>query len=1547
MQAIINLHNANTGVTSTVVVQDGLESDISVGFPKDSGTLLTTNQLEANVQSASESVANNIFSIVKPTFIAPSEGALGFLGTIFTSPYKTINSFIGEHTATDWYFSTTLDFSNAIVITNDTENLVSYPFVPEHNNAKYYVKVRYRSGHILSEFSDVLSFTSAIGYPNKPVISVTDDSYKNTLKPNITIDPLVINGDGDVLEKVDIEVATDAKFKNLVFKSYGDKVNLTGFQIITGIVANTTYFVRVKQYGNKYETLWSDTLSFLSGSKTSKPTLTGNTAAVEGSTLVVTISNYVNTNGYNITVDGGTFTRTDDKIYWKLPRVLVSSAYKLGIVAKDIAGGLSVSDAVSFNVNVSNISFTTDQGLLYNISNLRNSFKVEDPRFINGGDNKGLNELRYMAVSDVIPSDDGAGALVNTTTKVYINNMLYTPVVGDKLMTEYGEEFEVGSVTLGEVVNLSDIVKVAAGYRHTLILKSNGDLYGCGDNQKGQLGLASVVTTVDKFTLLRTGVTDIYAGDNHSLIITTDVKYFVTGDNTYGQLALGDTVNRYGFTELVVTDITQIVAVGNNTAALKANGTVWSAGMNSTGECGINTVPKLELREVEFNASGTFTVPSDAYNNEFYVGCTGGGGGRVSLNIAAYGSGGSGRTSGTFTLTPGQQIPVVVGRGGLEGELAGQSSTFGSLLTCLGGNGGYRSSAGLGVSGGGDGGPWYQSGTASNCPAMFTLKAGAIDNTKGLYKAKSYPSYDAVGAVGGDGGAGCYGNIGPNTGSGVNGSDTTGCSGKVVVYYYVNVGDTAANGGIKSLTASNLTGILSLGKSGRRIVGINASGIVFAGWSVAGYTWSGQEVTNAKVSIAITNVTDVSVGNKHALILKSDGTVSAIGYNDYGQIGKSGVIDTAGAIVALSVSNIKKIVVNGDFSYLIANDNTVYSAGLNTDYQLGQEVRDTQVTTFTKTVFKAKDIACGNDYVIGIDTNNDLLAYGNNARYKLGYRTNNRLGSGLGGRKFYPKTPNRYYPNTYITPKVELSKAPDAVYLKKSIFTSELITQDAGDNNFSGVNTGGMKEFTSNVIDTVNASTGLKLYVDNRYADLEVGQQLVTANNEVITVGKVEDDGVVSSISNVKTLVAGYHNFFAIKENNELWAIGRNDFSQLGIKGSKTIDEWTYTGVKVLKVSSCWGASMCIREDNMVLSVGFNQYGMLGLGDSSSRDEWTETNFYAKDIACGVTHALALNMSGLLYAVGDNTRGQLGLGTYSSKVNWTPCTNSQDVYALADKIFTDNNTSFVIRIDGLVYSCGENTNGQLGVSSTDATKNIFTSTTVKAVDIAPGTWHTLLLKSDGSVFGCGASNLGQLGIGNVGNKLTFTDLGIKGSKIDAGPYSSVVKKLDGSLVFSGANNYYQAGNSSQENIFTWFTLPIASARLLAISTYSMIWFDNDNVLYGTGDNSYEQLGKVESVYCAKPAKLLVHKPFLGSYKPNYWIIPETPLTNVPTALYPITSVYFNNTKANVKRAVYENNIITSEFDNVEFTDGNTLTTVLDVPYTNTVYEVSGSIQKLS
>ena len=147
MQKLLSIFNIASGKMTNVTGDDtAVKSDVITTFPRSGGSLITVEEIKGLTQTALSKLASNVFYIEKPSVVSPLDGAGSFYGYITTSAFKTNNNFIGEHTGTDWMFTTTKDFSEPELYENMPHSLTSYFFTPKVVNTKYYLKVRYRSG---------------------------------------------------------------------------------------------------------------------------------------------------------------------------------------------------------------------------------------------------------------------------------------------------------------------------------------------------------------------------------------------------------------------------------------------------------------------------------------------------------------------------------------------------------------------------------------------------------------------------------------------------------------------------------------------------------------------------------------------------------------------------------------------------------------------------------------------------------------------------------------------------------------------------------------------------------------------------------------------------------------------------------------------------------------------------------------------------------------------------------------------------------------------------------------------------------------------------------------------------------------------------------------------------------------------------------------------------------------------------------------------------------------------------------------------------------
>jgi alpha-tubulin suppressor-like RCC1 family protein len=112
--------------------------------------------------------------------------------------------------------------------------------------------------------------------------------------------------------------------------------------------------------------------------------------------------------------------------------------------------------------------------------------------------------------------------------------------------------------------------------------------------------------------------------------------------------------------------------------------------------------------------------------------------------------------------------------------------------------------------------------------------------------------------------------------------------------------------------------------------------------------------------------------------------------------------------------------------------------------------------------------------------------------------------------------------------------------------------------------------------------------------------------------------------------------------------------------------------------------------------------------------------------------------------------------------------------ALPSAISAGDNHMLVLADNGAILGCGKNVNGQLGIGTT-----VTPQTTLVAMDLtelggvlpsalAAGSEFTLVVNENGVIYGCGANGSGQLGIGSVvtpQTSLVVMSPGEMGSKI--------------------------------------------------------------------------------------------------------------------------------------------------------------------------------------
>jgi alpha-tubulin suppressor-like RCC1 family protein len=152
----------------------------------------------------------------------------------------------------------------------------------------------------------------------------------------------------------------------------------------------------------------------------------------------------------------------------------------------------------------------------------------------------------------------------------------------------------------GRIGSASNWRSHSSGLSHAVALRSDGTLWSWGDNSSGQLGDGSQNRSLVPIQISNTWPssaandwTAVAAGDTHTLALKADGTLWSWGDNSSGQLGNNGTPPHGTVPNQVVTlnaafdrSWVAVAAGGAHSLALQADGTLWAWGDNSGGQLG-------------------------------------------------------------------------------------------------------------------------------------------------------------------------------------------------------------------------------------------------------------------------------------------------------------------------------------------------------------------------------------------------------------------------------------------------------------------------------------------------------------------------------------------------------------------------------------------------------------------------------------------------------------------------------------------------------------------------------------------------------------------------------------------------------------------------------------------------------------------------------------------------------------------------------------------------------------------------------------------------
>ncbi|XP_069859290.1 RCC1 and BTB domain-containing protein 2 isoform X2 [Dipodomys merriami] len=230
-----------------------------------------------------------------------------------------------------------------------------------------------------------------------------------------------------------------------------------------------------------------------------------------------------------------------------------------------------------------------------------------------------------------------------------------------------------------------------------------------------------------------------------------------------------------------------------------------------------------------------------------------------------------------------------------------------------------------------------------------------------------------------------------------------------------------------------------------------------------------------------------------------------------------------------------------------------------------------------------------------------------------------------------------------------------------------------------------------------------------------------------------------------------------------------------------------------------------------IFVLGTNCSGCLGLGNIQNTIEPRRLDSLSgKKIAClsygSGPHVILATTEGEVFTWGHNAYSQLGNGTTNHGL--VPChisTNLSNKQVI--EVACGSYHSLVLTSDGEVFAWGYNNSGQVGSGSTvnqPIPRRVTGYLQNKVVvNIACGQMCSMAVADTGEVYVWGYSGNGQLGLGSTGNQPTPCRVaalqGIHVQRVACGYAHTLVLTDEGQVYAWGANSYGQLGTGNKSN----------------------------------------------------------------------------------------------------------------------------------------------------